>query len=62
MRLRRFMRASAAKVGERRSPSWVGAKRFMRVGRVDGLRRGRREPIPEVTPWSWTPDPTPRVT
>ena len=45
MRLRRFMRASAAKVGERRSPSWVGAKRFMRVGRVDGLRRGRREPI-----------------
>lgn len=46
MRLRRFMRASAAKVGERRSPSWVGAKRFMRAGRVDGLRRGRREPIP----------------
>ncbi|MNB83558.1 hypothetical protein D3C75_303990 [compost metagenome] len=28
MRLRRFMRASAAKVGERRSPSWVAAKRF----------------------------------
>lgn len=26
MRLRRFMRASAAKVGERRSPSWVAAE------------------------------------
>ncbi|CAH0066705.1 protein of unknown function [Stenotrophomonas maltophilia] len=23
---------------------------------------GRRKPIPEVTPGSWTPDPTPRDT
>lgn len=43
MRVRRFMRASVAKVGERRSPSWVSAERFMRVGRVPGASTHEKE-------------------
>ncbi|QBR45983.1 hypothetical protein DAIF1_35700 [Stenotrophomonas indicatrix] len=45
MRLRRFMRASAAKVGQRRSPSWVSAESNSRGWPGGWGSRGRRESV-----------------
>ncbi len=49
--VRRFGRKAALRAvgGHRRSPLWLGwvaESGFLRVGRVGGVRRGRREPVP----------------